>query len=71
MKRFAINGLVVGVVTVLAGTIAFAGTGAKDGLSGPDEKRTLRFDVVFSPFNFLDLGEEAPRSETKPYSMTS
>jgi len=72
MKRFAVGGLVVALATVLAGAMAFAGTGAKGGSPGPDdETRTLRFDVVFSPFNFLDLARRARRSETRRCSTTS
>ena len=61
MKKLAMAAVVVAVTTVLAGAIALAATGDNEGSRGPDdETRTLRFDVVFSPFNFLDLGEQGP-----------
>ena len=59
MKRFAICGLIVALTTLLLGAIGRAGADP-DAKSSEASIETLRFQVEFSPFNYLDLGKEGP-----------
>jgi hypothetical protein len=59
MKRIVTCGLVVAFATLLLGAIGRAGADP-DTSSSKESTETLRFDVEFSPFNYLDLGAEGP-----------
>ncbi len=57
MRRIAGTGVAVAVLLGMIGAVSIASAAPK---STPDitTAKTLRFDVVFSPFFFLDLGQK-------------
>jgi hypothetical protein len=57
MKRIAVGGIVVTLLSLLAGAVAYAGS---DDSRSQSDVETLKFQVKFSPFNYLDLGKQGP-----------
>jgi hypothetical protein len=57
MKRIAVGGIVVALLSLLAGAVAYAGS---DDSRSQSDVETLKFQVKFSPFNYLDLGKQGP-----------
>ena len=57
MKKITLSGVVIALLAIFAGAAAYAGSGSAP---SDEDTKTLRFGVEFSPFNFLDLGEQGP-----------
>jgi len=61
MRRTVLTGAVIAALLVLIGGVSIAAANPRSGGSGHDGGgRKLRFDVEFSPFTLIDVGEAGP-----------